>query len=119
MDKIATRAWKKNYGNLSEATKQRLVDTGVHNYKKELIGLNKGTARILEKNNARALFGKNQIMYSRRTLMTNFNKHNNLRDIKDAYIYEKISNPNSKPRSILLDTELIARESIIRYQKEN
>ena len=31
MDKIATRAWKKNYGNLSEATKQRLVDTGVHN----------------------------------------------------------------------------------------
>ena len=34
-------------------------------------------------------------------------------------IYEKISNPNSKPRSILLDTELIARESIIRYQKEN
>ena len=31
-------------------------------------------------------------MYSRRTLMTNFNKHNNLRDIKDAYIYEKISN---------------------------
>ena len=38
------------------------------------------------------IFGKNQIMYSRRTLMTNFNKHNNLRDIKDAYIYEKISN---------------------------
>lgn len=34
-------------------------------------------------------------------------------------IYEKISNPNSKPRSILLDTELIARESIIRYQKED
>ena len=28
-------------------------------------------------------------------------------------IYEKISNPNSKPRSILLDTELIARDSII------
>lgn len=28
-------------------------------------------------------------------------------------IYEKISNPLSKPRSILLDTELIARESII------
>ena len=28
-------------------------------------------------------------------------------------IYEKISNPNSRPRSILLDTELIARDSII------
>ena len=62
MDKIATRAWKKNYGNLSEATKQRLVDTGIHNYKKELDGINKGTNQILKKNNARALFGKNQIM---------------------------------------------------------
>ena len=61
-EKTATRAWKKNYGNLSEATKQRLVDTGVHNYKKELIGLNKGTSQILKKNNARALFGKKQIM---------------------------------------------------------
>ena len=61
-EKTATRAWKKNYGNLSEATKQRLVDTGIHNYKKELIGLNKGTSQILKKNNARALFGKKQIM---------------------------------------------------------
>ena len=34
-------------------------------------------------------------------------------------IYEKISNPTSKPRSILLDTELIARESIIRNTKNN
>lgn len=30
-------------------------------------------------------------------------------------IYEKISNPLSKPRSILLDTELISRDSIIPY----
>ena len=33
-------------------------------------------------------------------------------------IYEKISNPSSKPRSILLDTELIARDSIIPHNQK-
>ena len=84
MDKIATRAWKKNYGNLSEATKQRLVDTGVHNYKKELIGLNKGTRRILKKNNARALFGKKQIMETIKKDYPNMSKRRIKKYIEDG-----------------------------------
>lgn len=51
MEKIATRAWKKHYGELSEASQNKLVDSGVHNYKKELKGLEKGTKEILKKNN--------------------------------------------------------------------
>ena len=51
MEKIATRAWKKHYGELSEASQKKLVDSGVHNYKKELKGLEKGTKEILKKNN--------------------------------------------------------------------
>ena len=49
MEKIATRAWKKYYGELSEASQKKLVDSGVHNYKKELKGLEKGTREILKK----------------------------------------------------------------------
>ena len=51
MEKIATRAWKKHYGELSEASQKKLVDSGIHNYKKELQGLEKGTKEILKKNN--------------------------------------------------------------------
>ena len=32
-------------------------------------------------------------------------------------IYEKIQDPNAHPRSILLDTELISRDSIIPFNK--
>ena len=33
-------------------------------------------------------------------------------------IYEKISNPTSRPRSILLDTEIITRESLVPYKEK-
>ncbi len=52
MEKIATRAWKKHLGDLSEASQKKLVDSGIHNYKKELQGLEKGTKEILKKNSA-------------------------------------------------------------------
>ncbi len=52
MEKIATRAWKKHYGELSSSSKKKLVDSGIHNYQKELKGLEKGTKEILRKNNA-------------------------------------------------------------------
>jgi hypothetical protein len=48
IEKIATRAWKKNYGELGDASKQKLLDSDIHNYKKELKGLNKGTKNILK-----------------------------------------------------------------------
>ena len=52
MEKIAARAWKKHYGELSNASEKLLVDSGIHNYRKELRGLKKGTKEILKKNNA-------------------------------------------------------------------
>lgn len=38
------------------------------------------------------IFAKNQIMYSRRTLLTNFNKYNNLDDYNDMTLYEPHTN---------------------------
>lgn len=38
------------------------------------------------------VFGKNMIMYSRRTLLTNFNKYYNLLEIRDSIIEEPITN---------------------------
>lgn len=37
------------------------------------------------------IFGKNNIMYSRRTLLTNFNKHARLNDYNDMVLNEKIT----------------------------
>lgn len=37
------------------------------------------------------IFGKNNIMYSRRTLLTNFNKHAGLNDYNDMVLNEKIT----------------------------
>jgi len=48
-EKIATRSWKKNYGSLSESTKQKLVDTGILNRRREIDGLNKGSYNIVKK----------------------------------------------------------------------
>lgn len=38
------------------------------------------------------ILGKNQIMYSRRTLLSNFNKYNNIEDIKEANLVEPKTN---------------------------
>ena len=38
------------------------------------------------------VFGKNQIMYSRRTLLSNFNKYYNLKDNKEVLLKEPITN---------------------------
>lgn len=40
------------------------------------------------------VFGKNQIMYSRRTLLTNFNKYNELDDYNDMILKESHTNNN-------------------------
>ena len=42
MEKVATRAWKKNYGNLSYENKRKLLNTGVHSYNREHAGLKRG-----------------------------------------------------------------------------
>ena len=50
---------------------------------------------ILEKSNKNLVlnvFGKNPIMYSRRTLLSNFNKNFNLNDIKEVILKETITN---------------------------
>ena len=47
--------------------------------KEEIIDIVKSAPKPLIFN----VFGKNQIMYSRRTLLTNFNKYNNLEDYND------------------------------------
>jgi len=50
---------------------------------------------ILKKSNKNLVlnvFGKNPIMYSRRTLLSNFNKNFNLNDIKEVILKETITN---------------------------
>ena len=49
MEKIATRAWKKNYGNLSYENKQKLLNTGVHSYDREHAGLKRGNDALIKK----------------------------------------------------------------------
>lgn len=49
IEKTAAQAWKKNFGNLSEKSIQRLKDAGILDHKKELEGLKKGTENIVTK----------------------------------------------------------------------
>ena len=58
IEKTAARAWKKNFGDLSEESKKLLIDKGILNHKKEMDGLNKGTANIFKQNNAQITTGK-------------------------------------------------------------
>lgn len=51
MQKIASRAWKRNFGTLSEEGVKRLKSTGVLNHKKEMDGLNKGTSNMIKEMN--------------------------------------------------------------------
>jgi len=54
---------------------------------------------IINKSNKKLVlnvFGKNHIMYSRRTLLTNFNKHFNLKDNKITILEESITKNNFK-----------------------
>jgi len=52
MEKLATRAWKKHWGDLSQNAQSQLVRKNVLNRAKELEGLEKGTANILKKTNS-------------------------------------------------------------------
>ncbi len=52
MEKLATRAWKKHWGDLSQSAQSQLVRKNVLNRAKELEGLEKGTANILKKTNS-------------------------------------------------------------------
>ena len=52
MEKVALRAWKKNYGSLSHQSIQKLRNSKILNHVKELDGLDIGTENILKKNNA-------------------------------------------------------------------
>ena len=58
IEKTAARAWKKNFGDLSEESKKILLDKGILNRKKEIDGLNKGTANIFKQNNTQITTGK-------------------------------------------------------------
>lgn len=53
IEKKAARAWKANIGNLSEEAVNKLTSSGVFNKVKELKGLNLGTNKILQANNAK------------------------------------------------------------------
>lgn len=55
IEKIASRAWKRNLGKIGEKGVEKLVDSGVLNRKKELKGLRRGTHNILRKENAKML----------------------------------------------------------------
>ena len=50
MEKIATRAWKKNFALLGDKSKQKLINAGVLDYKKELQGIRRGTHALNLKN---------------------------------------------------------------------
>lgn len=51
LQKLASRAWKRNWGNIGEATQGTLLSSGVHNYRRELNGLNTGSNEIARKLN--------------------------------------------------------------------
>lgn len=53
IEKIASRAWKRNLGKIGEKGIDKLVDSGVLDRKKELKGLRRGTHNILRKENAK------------------------------------------------------------------
>lgn len=53
MEKIAMRAWKKNFSKLNSFSKQKLVDSGILNYDKELKGLRRGTHELNRKNSVK------------------------------------------------------------------
>lgn len=55
IEKIASRAWKRNLGKIGEKGIEKLVDSGVLDRKKELKGLRRGTQGILKKENAKML----------------------------------------------------------------
>lgn len=53
IEKIASRAWKRNLGRIGEKGIEKLVESGVLNRKKELKGLRRGTQGILKKEQAK------------------------------------------------------------------
>lgn len=56
------------------------------------------------------VFGKNNVMYSRRRLLTNFNKYNNLDDYNDMVLNEKITNNKFLARESEYGTYLFNNE---------
>ena len=55
MEKIASRAWKRNLGKIGEKGVDKLIESGVFNRNKELKGLRRGTQNILKNENAKML----------------------------------------------------------------
>lgn len=55
IEKIASRAWKRNLGKIGEKGIDKLVESGVLDRKKELKGLRRGTQGILKKEKAKML----------------------------------------------------------------
>ena len=60
MEKIAARAWKKYFPQLSDANYKRLVNAGIYNKDKELKGLNRGTNAIMNKYDAKMVSKRNK-----------------------------------------------------------
>ena len=72
MEKIATRAWKKHYDGLNDIDRQKLVDSGIHNYERELRGLKKGTQNILNKYNVEVVRNPIQFYMETRKILFRF-----------------------------------------------
>lgn len=56
------------------------------------------------------VLGKNQIMYSRRTLLTNFNRYNNLPEYNDMNLKEKVTNNDFLARENTYGTTIFNNE---------
>lgn len=74
--------------------------------KKEILDILSKASKPLVLN----VLGKNQIMYSRRTLLSNFNKYNNLPEYNDMNLKEKITNNNFFARENLYGTTIFNNE---------
>ena len=84
--KIATRAWKMNFGSLSEASQKLLKSKKILVHDKELAGLNRGTANIIKANGG---VQKNLTLVES---VKEMKKHPGLAMLKEHGLHEDYSN---------------------------
>lgn len=112
IEKIATRRWKRDIGSLSDASYNKLVNSGVLNHEKEINGLNTGSRNILKRYNG---------IFDRDGSLT---ENNVLKDIggKDVFLHDRYKLNNGKRGFIMSSNDSgisKAREALLEATRKS
>lgn len=101
MEKIATRAWKKNLHLLDENSKQRLRKADILNHNREAEGLNKGSFNIAKK------YG----------IKLNMDGYHSKEDLKNIALSREFYNPHTSSLRRMMDTNVLINDMSL-YKKK-